>query len=93
LRQFEQGDFFSARAIGHLKAFALLMLVAAVADCFLPPVILLAAHLAGVQEVRSLAFEIDGTDIWVGLVSAIFLTITTVMGEARKLAEDNDLIV
>lgn len=93
MRQFEQGDFFSVRAMGHLKAFALLLLVAAIADCFLPPLILLIAHFVGMQGVRSLDFGIDGTDIWVALVSALFLTITTVMGEARRLAEDNELIV
>lgn len=93
MRQFEQGDFFSVRAMGHLRAFALLLLVAAVVDCLLPAVIMLVAHLAGMQEVRSIEFGIDGTDVWVGMVGAILLTITTAMGEARKLAEDNELIV
>lgn len=93
MRQFEQGDFFSVRAMGHLRAFALLLLITAVVDCLLPPVTMYVAHLAGMHEVRSIEFGIDGDDVWVGLVGAIFLTITTAMGEARKLAEDNDLIV
>lgn len=92
-RQFEQGDFFSVRAIGHLRTFALLLLSAAVVDCLVPPLTMLVAHLAGMHEVRSIEFGVDGTDVWMAMVGAIFLTITTAMGEARKLAEDNELIV
>jgi hypothetical protein len=35
----------------------------------------------------------DGSDVWMILISTLFFVIAWIMGEARQLAEDNQLII
>jgi hypothetical protein len=93
LRLFESGEFFSVRAVRHLRAFALSLLLVTLAGCFLPPIELLTARLLGVGHVSAIAVDIDSNDVWSGMISAVFFVIALIMGEAGKLAEDNGLIV
>ena len=93
LRLFEIGEFFSVRAVRHLRAFALSLLLITLAGCFLPPIELLTARLLGVGHVTAIAFDIDSSDVWSAMISAVFFVIALIMGEAGKLAEDNGLIV
>lgn len=93
LRLFESGEFFSARAVRHLRAFALSLLLITLAGCFMPPLELLAARVLGIGHVTAISFDIDSSDVWSGMISAVFFVIALIMGEAGKLAEDNGLIV
>jgi hypothetical protein len=93
LRLFESGEFFSVRAVSHLRAFALSLLLITLAGCFMPPIELLAGRLLGIGHVTAIALDIDSNDVWSGMISAVFFVIALIMGEAGKLAEDNGLIV
>lgn len=93
LRLFESGEFFSVRAVRHLRAFALSLLLITLAGCFMPPLELLAGRLLGIGHVSAIALDIDSNDVWTAMISAVFFVIALIMGEARKLAEDNGLIV
>lgn len=93
MRVFEQGEFFSVRAVGHLRAFALSILLAVLAGCLFPTLELLAAHILGLNRDASISFSVDSSDVWLGLVSALFFIIALIMSEAGKVAEDSQLIV
>jgi len=93
LRLFEGGEFFSVRAVRHLRAFALSLLLITLAGCFMPPLELLAGRLLGIGHVSAIALDIDSNDVWTAMISAVFFVIALIMGEAGKLAEDNGLIV
>lgn len=93
MRLFEAGEFFSLRATQHLRAFAFALLVGAAASCLLPAIELIAARLAGVGGITSVSIEMDGSDAWTLLTSALFFMVAWIMSEARQLAEDNQLII
>ena len=93
MRRFEQGEFFSVRTVRHLRTFAFSLLLASVASVVLPPLILLAARLLGVDHVTSVGVGVDSGDIWQGLISAVFFIVAIILGEATQLAEDNQWIV
>lgn len=93
MRLFEQGEFFSARAVRHLRSFALSLLLASIASVVLPPLILLVARALGLDNVTSIGIGVESSDIWQGLISAVFFVVATILGEATQLAEDNQWIV
>jgi hypothetical protein len=93
MRLFEQGDFFSTAAARHLRAFALSLLVGTIADCLLPPVELIVARVAGAIQLHAVSVKLDSSDVWMILISGMFFVIAWIMGEARQLAEDNQLII
>jgi hypothetical protein len=90
---FERGEFFSLRAIGHLRAFAGMLLLGTLVGCVFPAAELAAAHLFGLDHASALSIELDASDVWMVLISSVFLVIAWILGEARQLAEDNQLIV
>lgn len=93
MRLFELGEFFSLDATRHLRAFALSLLSGTIAGCLLPPIELVLARLAGLNHIHAVTIRMDDSDVWMILISSLFFVITWIMGEARQLAEDNQLIV
>lgn len=93
MRLFEEGEFFSARGVRHLRAFALSLLLASIAGCVLPPLLLMGARMLGVDHVTVLRVGLENSDMWQGFISAVFFVVAMILGEARQLAEDNQLIV
>lgn len=93
MRLFEQGEFFSIGATGHLRVFAGTLLVGTIVGCVLPAVALAVMHMAGLNHDTSVSLQLDGSDVWMILVSTLFFVIAWILSEARQLAEDNQLIV
>lgn len=93
MRLFEAGEFFSVAATRHLRAFALSLMGAVVVDALAPPLLMLGLRLAGSAQVQALSLRLDGTDLWTLLIGALLFLITSLMVEARQLAEDNEQIV
>jgi hypothetical protein len=95
MRLFEQGEFFSARAVRHLRVFALSLLLGTLASCLLPAVELVIARLLTAHEPApmTISFNVDSSDVWMAMIGALFFTIAWIMEEAGQLAEDNQLIV
>jgi hypothetical protein len=93
MRLFERGEFFSIAATHHLRAFAFSLLAGTVTGFLLPPVTLAIARLLGLNHITAVTLSLDGSDAWMILISTLFFVIAWIMGEARQLAEDNQLIV
>lgn len=93
LRLFEQGEFFSVPAIRHLRAFAGSLLAGTLASCLLPALEIAVARLAGLNHATAVSIDLDASDAWMLLISTVFFVIAWILGEARQLAEDNQLIV
>lgn len=93
MRLFERGEFFSVAATRHLRAFALTLIGAVVVDVLVPPLLMLGLRLAGSANVQAVSLRLDGADLWTLLVGALFFLVTSLMAEARQLAEDNEQIV
>ena len=93
MRLFEIGEFFSVAATRHLRAFALSLIGAVVVDALVPPLLMLGLGLAGSANVQAISLQLDGSDLWTLLIGAMFFVITSLMVEARQLAEDNEQIV
>jgi hypothetical protein len=93
MRLFEIGEFFSVAATRHLRAFALSLIGAVVVDALVPPLLMLGLGLAGSANVQAISLQLDGSDLWTLLIGAVFFVITSLMVEARQLAEDNEQIV
>ena len=58
-----------------------------------PPLLMLGLGLAGSANVQAISLQLDGSDLWTLLIGAMFFVITSLMVEARQLAEDNEQIV
>lgn len=93
MRLFERSEFFSLMATHHLRAFAFSLLLGTVAGFMLPPIALVIARLLGLNHINAVTLSLDGSDAWMILISTLFFVIAWIMGEARQLAEDNQLIV
>jgi hypothetical protein len=93
MRLFEIGEFFSVAATLHLRAFALSLIGAVAVDALVPPLLMLGLRLGGSAEVQAISLRLDGADLWSLLIGALFFLITSLMVEARRLAEDNEQIV
>ena len=93
MRLFEQGEFFSIASIRHLRAFACTLLVGTLAGCGLPAVEIAVAHWAGFDHANAVSLGLDASDLWMLLISTVFFVIAWILGEARQLAEDHQLIV
>jgi hypothetical protein len=93
MRLFERGDFFCTQATSHLQAFSLSLLFATMAGCLLPAVELAASRAIGLNHVQAASIQMDISDVWMILISTLFFLIAWIMGEARQLAEDNQLII
>jgi hypothetical protein len=93
MQLFEQGEFFSTTATLHLRAFACSLLAGTLAGCLFPPVALATTRVLGLNHITSVSISMDGSDVWMILISTLFFVIAWIMGEARQLAEDNQLII
>ncbi|RUL74940.1 DUF2975 domain-containing protein [Dyella choica] len=93
MRRFEQGDFYSLSTTRHLRAFACALLLGTLAGCALPAVEIAIARLAGLSNAHAVSIDLDASDVWMLLISTVFFVIAWILGEARQLAEDNQLIV
>lgn len=92
MRLFEANEFFSVAAAGHLRGFALALMLAVLVDVVAPPLLLLLARLAG-AGVTALVAQLDAGDLMALLVGVLLWQVTSIMAEARRLAEDNAQIV
>lgn len=93
MRLFEIGEFFSMAATRHLRGFALSLIGAVAVDALAPPLLMFGLRLAGRADVQAISLQLDGADLWTLLVGALFFLVTSLMVEARRLAEDNEQIV
>ncbi|HEX5353733.1 MAG TPA: hypothetical protein VFW60_06610 [Rhodanobacteraceae bacterium] len=93
LRCFEQGDFFGLAPVLHLRAFALTLVLAAVFDVLLPPLLELGARFAGASGIAGVSAEMDGSDGWLLLTGGLFYLIGWILTEARRAAEDSAQII
>lgn len=90
---FRRAEFFSRVATAHLRAFALGLLLAALLDVLLPPLLQLAARFAGGDHVAALRLQLDGGDALALLLAALFFIIAWILNEARGAVEDSAQIV
>jgi Protein of unknown function (DUF2975) len=89
LRGFERSEFFESATVGHLRAFAGLLLLAkllAAAGMHLRAALLI--HWLGRENVHVM-LNLSGDDIAVYLMCALFFLIARMMEEGRRLAEEN----
>jgi hypothetical protein len=93
MRLFEQGEFFSVPATRHLRAFACSLLLGTLAGCLLPAIEIAIARLVGLSHANAVSIDLDASDVWMLLTSTVFFLIAWILGEARQLAEDNQLII
>lgn len=93
MRLFEVGEFFSTAATRHLRGFALSLIAAVTVNALAPPLLMLGLRLAGRTDVRAISLQLDASDLWTLLIGALFFLVTSLMVEARRLAEDNEQIV
>ncbi|RPE79975.1 DUF2975 domain-containing protein [Vulcaniibacterium tengchongense] len=93
MRLFERGEFFSAAATRHLRAFAWALALLVPVDVLLPPALLGLLAAAGWAEVREVRLQLEAAHFWALLGALLFLLVASLMAEARRLAEDNAQIV
>lgn len=93
MRLFEAGEFFSVATTCHLRGFALSLIGAVTVNLLVPPLLMLGLRLAGRSDVREISLQLDASDLWTLLVGALFFLVTSLMVEARRLAEDSAQII
>lgn len=93
MRLFEAGEFFSMAATRHLRGFALSLIGTVAVNALVPPLLMLGLHLAGRTKMRAISLQLDASDLWALLISALFFLVTSLMVEARRLADDNEQII
>lgn len=89
LRVIEQGAPFASATVAHLRAFAALVLVSALASILLPPILAAIAAQPGTR----LTLTFDGSDFFVLLVSGLMFLLARLLGEAQRIADENSQIV
>ncbi|WP_250622993.1 DUF2975 domain-containing protein [Pinirhizobacter soli] len=93
MRLFEAGEFFSMASTRHLRGFALSLIGAVTVNTLVPPLLMLGLRLAGKTDVQAISLQMDSSDLWTLLVGALFFLITSLMVEARRLADDSAQII
>ena len=93
MRLFEAGEFFSVATTCHLRGFALSLIGAVAVNTLVPPLLMLGLRLAGRADVQAISLQLDASDLWTLLVGALFFLVTSLMVEARRLAEDSAQII
>lgn len=93
MRLFEAGEFFSVATTRHLRGFALSLIGAVTVNLLVPPLLMLGLRLAGSTDVQAISLQLDASDLWTLLVGALFFLVTSLMVEARRLAEDSAQII
>lgn len=91
LKEFQNRNFFSSQAIGHLRAFAGSALVSAVLFNLEEPLRAIAIRLfASRGEKVQITFEVTGNELLLLLVCGLFYLIVGLMQEGRRLSEENE---
>ena len=90
---FEAGEFFSVATTSHLRGFALSLIGAVTVNLLVPPLLMLGLRLAGRADVQAISLQLDASDLWTLLVGGMFFLVTSLMVEARRLAEDSAQII
>jgi hypothetical protein len=93
MRLFEAGEFFSLATTRHLRGFALSLIGTVTVNLLVPPLLMLGLRLAGRTDVREISLQLDASDLWTLLIGALFFLVTSLMVEARRLAEDSAQII
>ena len=93
LGNLERGEYFSAGVTRRLRAFALLMLAAALIGSVSAAVIALGTQhcLPGHHCRQVLPF--DMRTFWTLIISLVFFLVARVLDEARRIDEDNQQII
>lgn len=91
---FIAGEFFSVRAARKLRAFALSLVLAVLAGLLAAPLLLALSSLwVTVPDTTMITLNLDATDLLALLLALLLWMVTTIMAEARRLAEDNAQII
>jgi len=93
MRLFEAGEFFSVATARHLRGFALSLIGVVAVNTLVPPLLMLGLRLAGRADVQAISLQLDASDLWTLLIGALFFLVTSLMVEARRLAEDAAQII
>jgi hypothetical protein len=93
MRLFEAGEFFSMTTTRHLRGFALSLIGVVTVNALVPPLLMLGLRLAGSTDVQAISLQLDASDLWTLLTGALFFLVTSLMVEARRLAEDSAQII
>ncbi|QJR14080.1 DUF2975 domain-containing protein [Usitatibacter palustris] len=89
LRGFERGAFFDRETVGHLRAFAGLLLLAKLLSLLAMHLrVALVVHVLGHNKSRFVV-NLSSDDLSILLMCALFFAIAYMMEEGRKLAEEN----
>lgn len=89
LRGFLRGEFFERETVGHLRAFAGLLLLAKLLSlAAMHARVAVFAHVLGHHDGRAVV-NLSSDDMAVLLMCALFFLIARMMEEGRRLAEEN----
>ena len=89
LQSFGRNDFFTRQAIGHLRAFSGLLLIAKVLALAVMHVRAgMVVHLLGHTSQR-ITLNLSNDDLAVMLMCGLFFLVARMMEEGRRLAEEN----
>ena len=89
LRGFLRGEFFERETVGHLRAFAGLLLLAKLLSlAAMHARVAVFAHVLGHHDGRAV-INLSSDDMAVLLMCALFFLIARMMEEGRRIAEEN----
>lgn len=90
---YRQGAIFAAGNAVHLRAFAVCVVVAAIAKIVIVPLLSVVLSWHNPPGMRALNIAIGSDDIAALFAGLLFLVVAWIMAEAQRLAEDNAQIV
>ncbi|MGK2284526.1 DUF2975 domain-containing protein [Pedomonas sp. V897] len=93
LRAIERGQLFTGTTVAELRGFALFVMISALASILVLPVLDIATALASDADTRTVTLTFDGGDFFALLVSVLLFFLARLLGEAQRIAEDNEQIV
>jgi hypothetical protein len=90
---YRKGNVFGSDALAHLRRFGWLMVVLAALGPISRMLMSVAISLGNPPGQRQLVLTLDSNDYVLLLLSLVFVAIARVMGEAVRLAEENEQFV
>lgn len=91
--EYAEGRLFSVEAAERLKSTARAVLLLAVFSPFMPTVFVLLFTFENPQGQKLLYLGADSTDVMTAIVGGLLFAIALVMGEAAKVAAENEQFV
>jgi hypothetical protein len=93
LRDVERGEVFTRATIGELRAFALFVLIGALASMLAPPLLAIATAALDGAERSEVTMTFDSADLFILLVSLLLFFVARLLGEAQRIADEHRQIV